>query len=65
MPATSRNWENRASEFEEAADAFRAAIAVTGSDGPSALMLARSTAFALEPPPADVTWEGVWNYHHK
>ncbi|WMS42988.1 adenylate/guanylate cyclase domain-containing protein [Acuticoccus sp. MNP-M23] len=49
----------RAAEFATARDGFVALLADKPDDGPSKLMLARATAYAVTPPPAG--WDGVFH----
>jgi adenylate cyclase len=48
----------RAREWEKAASAFRACLAITPEDEPSKVFLGRIAHFREEPPAAD--WLGVW-----
>jgi adenylate cyclase len=49
--------------WDEAREAFAAALEADPDDGPSAVMLKRIDLFASAPPPAD--WDGAWRLEQK
>jgi class 3 adenylate cyclase len=53
----------RARRWDEATNAFRAAIATAPSDGPSLVLLARAEKFRVNPPSAG--WDGSWRLDRK
>jgi class 3 adenylate cyclase len=53
----------RARRWDEATNAFRAAIATAPSDGPSLVLLARAEKFRVNPPSAG--WDGSWRLDQK
>ena len=53
----------RARRWDEATNAFRAAIATAPSDGPSLVLLASAEKFRVNPPSAG--WDGSWHLDQK
>jgi adenylate cyclase len=53
----------RAMAWDDAEQAFLAALEALPGDGPSAMYVERCRAFAKTPPPAD--WDGVWTLNSK
>ncbi|MGY3444678.1 MULTISPECIES: adenylate/guanylate cyclase domain-containing protein [unclassified Bradyrhizobium] len=53
----------RAQRWDDADQAFSAALAAVPGDGPSLAMQARVRDFRLNPPPAD--WDGAWHLERK
>jgi adenylate cyclase len=53
----------RAQAWDDAQDAFNAALAIIPNDGPSAMYIERCRLFAASPPPAD--WNGIWTLTDK
>jgi len=53
----------RARRFDDARNAFAAALEAVPDDGPSTALLARVDGFAQTPPPAD--WDGAWHLESK
>ena len=53
----------RARRWEEACQAFRAALEAVPGDGPSLALSRRVEDFQANPPPAD--WDGAWRLDQK
>lgn len=53
----------RAARWEDARNAFNAALEVSPGDGPSLTLLSRVDHLQSNPPPAD--WNGSWQMEHK
>ncbi|MBR0753338.1 adenylate/guanylate cyclase domain-containing protein [Bradyrhizobium jicamae] len=53
----------RAQRWDDAANAFAAALAAVPGDGPTTAMMARVAALRQQPPAAD--WDGAWHLEHK
>jgi adenylate cyclase len=53
----------RAQAWDDAQEAFNAALAIMPNDGPSAMYIERCRLFAASPPPAD--WNGIWTLTDK
>jgi hypothetical protein len=53
----------RARRWDDARDAFRAALTAVPTDEPSKLFIKRVDDFAASPP--DAAWDGAWHSDHK
>jgi class 3 adenylate cyclase len=53
----------RARQWDDAREAFEAALEAVPGDGPSTTLLSRIEKLQAEPPPAD--WDGAWRMDHK
>ena len=53
----------RAHRWNDARDAFQAALEAVPDDGPSKIFVQRIADLAANPPPAD--WDGAWHFEHK
>jgi adenylate cyclase len=53
----------RARHWDDAREAFRAALQLVPGDGPSTALLERVNGFEANPPPAD--WDGAWRLDQK
>ena len=53
----------RARQWDDARDAFRAALAAVPNDEPSKIFIRRVDDFAANPPAG--SWDGAWHFDHK
>lgn len=53
----------RGRRWDDARDAFRAALEAVPGDGPSKVFIQRTEDFATNPPSGD--WDGAWHFEHK